>query len=388
MNLSPKTDYRLLYVIMCFLIPGTEAFINSTTAVYLSTELNFNAQKIATYFVLYPISYVLIVQIIAKISDLGIARSKLILTACIAGLIANFIFITRPNQYTMFFMLIPCYAVAQSAYSQIFAASREYAVLNLPSSIKFITFLRSLASLAWVIIPSFAFYLIANGSFSLVYIFCFLTYLIIGLLAVFLMPDLKIKENNESNEKESILKNKNVMLLCLSITAIFTAFSSYYNTMPLFLIKQLRLDNQLPGTMFSISAFFEIPLMLCCPFLAKKIGLKAVISIGCIALTSFMFLLQFVTESYQILCMAILPAIFIASVCSMGMVYFQELLFKIPGQATSLFFVSMNSGYILGGFLISIATDDHYTNVYATGSSIALFAIILLMFVKKPQHLY
>lgn len=373
---------------MCFLIPGTEAFINSTTAVYLSNELHFNAQKIATYFVLYPVAYVVIVQLIAKISDLGIRRSKLILFACLTGLVANFLFILRPNSYTLFLMLVPCYAVAQSAYSQIFAASREYAVVNLPSSIKFVTFLRALASLAWVVIPSFAFYLIAQGKFTLVYICCSLTYLIIALLALFIMPDTRIKENIESNEKVSIIKDKNVMLLCFSIIAVFTAFSAYYNSMPLFLIKQLKFDSQLPGTMFSISAFFEIPLMLCCPLIAKRIGLKTIMAIGCIALTCFMYSLTFITEPYQVLCLSILPAIFIATVCSMGMVFFKELLFKIPGQATSLFFVSVNSGFVLGGFLISIATDEYYSNVHLVGTGIALIAAIAIMLVKKPKRLY
>ena len=79
-------------------------------------------------------------------------------------------------------------------------------------------------------------------------------------------------------------------------------------------------------------------------------------------------------------------ALFIAFVASMGMVFFQELLPSIPGQATSLYINSSTAGQIAGGGLISLAESGSYVIIYQVGLVISAIGVIFLFFVKKPPR--
>lgn len=71
----------------------------------------------------------------------------------------------------------------------------------------------------------------------------------------------------------------------------------------------------------------------------------------------------------------------------MGMVFFQELLPKIPGQATSLFINAGTLGQVIGGAMISLADNASFILVFQSGMYFSLFSLVLLIFVRKPQQI-
>lgn len=381
-------DYRIIYIIMCLLIPTAASYLNPIISLYLSEVLHFTSQKIALTFIVTPVILVLVVFLCGKISDKGFSRRRIILISAIFGVITNLIFMSEPSELTLFLALVPCYALSQVAFSQIFASAREYSVQYMTSSLGFTTFLRSLASVAWVAGPPISYFLITNVSYDALFILCASVYSTAGITAITMLPEMKdiAKANSRSVEGIKIF-NQNIITLFVSTVLMYTAFSSYLNTMPLYLIYELNLDKDVPGYMFSLSAFLEIPIMMLCIRFAKKAGLKKVIASGVICQLVYLTVLPHISTTVQILISSILPAMFIGTVSTMGMVLFQELLPKLPGQATSLFLNGCTSGIIIGGAVIGLSETGHYKVIYYLGSILTLIALALLYKVRKPEEI-
>lgn len=180
-------------------------------------------------------------------------------------------------------------------------------------------------------------------------------------------------------------KDGSVMMLFAGTGLIFTAFSSYISSMPLYVTQELQLSNSLPGYIMGLAAFLEIPLMFLGAKLSKIIGLKTVVLIGAISLFVFLVLLHWTTTPAQLLAVQIFPALFIAFLGSIGMVLFQEMLPTIPGQSTSLFINASTAGQIAGGGMISLAESGSYMTIYNGGMGIAVVGVILIALVKKPN---
>ena len=169
---------------MCLLIPTAASYLNPIISLYLSEVLHFTSQKIALTFIVTPVILVLVVFLCGKISDKGFSRRRIILISAIFGVITNFIFMSEPSELTLFLALVPCYALSQVAFSQIFASAREYSVQYMTSSLGFTTFLRSLASVAWVAGPPISYFLITNVSYDALFILCASVYSTAGITAI------------------------------------------------------------------------------------------------------------------------------------------------------------------------------------------------------------
>lgn len=381
-----KRGNTFVYVAMCLLVSASSSVFNPVLSYFLNTELHFDPIHISIFFILLPIATIVIVQTIARFSDMGLQRPAIICIACLFGIASAGLLYMRPNfivMCTLGLLVLGSYPVA---FPQIFASAREYAVKYVHGSIMFTTFLRSLASLSWVIGPPLAYTIAMGYSFNMLFIVTACMFTVCCVTCFFFLPNVLEKSSADKSQHIKWWTNKSVMILFVAYACMFTAFSSYIVSMPLYITKELQLGEKLPGIMMGLAAGLEIPLMFLAARIAKAIGLKTVVIIGALALLVFLFLFARVTTKTEILCLQILSASYIAFVAAMGMVLFQELLPQIPGQATSLYINASTAGQIAGGALISIASAGTYSTIFLVGGCIAAFGIFLLFFVKKPPR--
>lgn len=144
--------------------------------------------------------------------------------------------------------------------------------------------------------------------------------------------------------------------------------------------------EELPGYMLGLAAFIEIPLMFLAARLSKAFGLKLIVIIGAIAMPVFLAVFLMSTTRNQLLASSFFAALYIAFVASMGMVFFQELLPSIPGQATSLYINASTAGQIAGGGLIAMAESGSYVIIYQTSLIISALGVLILFFVRRPPR--
>lgn len=376
-----------IYIAMCLLIASAGSLFNPVLSLFLNTELGLDPLRISIFFILLPIVTIVIVQTVAFFSDMGLQRPAIICIAGIFGILSAGLLYLRPNFWilcTLGLIFLGSYSVA---FPQIFASAREYSVKYVHGSIMFTTFLRSLASLSWVVGPPVAYGLAIGFSFDVLFLVTAGMFAIYSICCYFFLPSVMERSKTTVQENVAWWKNSSVMLLFLSVAFAFTAFSSYIISMPLYVTQELRLETSLPGYMMGLAAFLEIPIMLFAARIARRIGLKSLMIMGSVAQVVFLVLLGYVdfSSASQLLVIQILPAIFIGFIGSMGMVFFQELLPQIPGQATSLYINGSAVGQIVGGAFISLASSGSYQIIFLAGCAMSIIGTVILFFVKKPQ---
>lgn len=406
------------YVVMSILIAISGSLFNPVMSYYLNTELGFDPIHISVLFALLPLSTIAIVQTIARFSDMGLQRPMIICIAALFGIASSILLYLRPDFVTMCTLGLVCLGTHPVAFPQIFASAREFAIKHVKQgSLMFTTFLRSLTSLSWVVGPPLSFAIALGGSFDLLFTVTMVMFALCGLASYFFLPNVfeaqpaseaqqaqptaattakapapedaaqldSPRRDPHAGAKVAWWKDGSVLMLFGGTALLFTAFSSYITTMPLYVTQELKLDTSLPGYIMSLAAFIEIPLMFLGAKFAKLIGLKSVVLIGAICMFIFLVLLHFATTPAQLLALQLFPAIFIAFLGSIGMVLFQEMLPTIPGQSTSLFINASTAGQIAGGGMISLASTGSYLTIYQGGIGIAAVGIVLIMLVKKPN---
>ena len=374
-----------IYVAMCLLVSAANSMFNPVLSLFFNTELNFSPLQISIFFMLLPIATILIVQTVARFSDIGLQRPAIICIASLFGVASSYMLYMRPSFIvlcTIGLLLLGSYTVS---FPQIYASAREYAVKYLGGSLMFATFMRSLASVSWVVGPPVAYGIAMGYSFNTLFLVTAISFALICVTSFFFLPSVLDKAAVDKSRHIKWWTNRSVLVLFASIGLMFTAFSSYINTMPLYFTQELKLDKDLPGYMLGLAAFIEIPLMFLAARITKTFGIKYVILVGGIALVIFLLLLLRPGDTNYYLIITFFAALYIAFVATMGMVFFQELLPAIPGQATSLYINASVSGQIAGGGLISLAESGSYTIVYMVGAAVCTVGILLLFFVKKPD---
>lgn len=377
-----------IYVAMCLMIASAGSLFNPVLSLFLNTELGFDPIRISIFFILLPIATIIIVQTVAFFSDMGLQRPAIICIAGLFGILSSCLLFFRPNFWMLCTIGLVCLGSYPVAFPQIFASAREYAVKYVHGSIMFTTFLRSLASLSWVVGPPVAYGLAIGFSFNMLFVVTACMFGIYSICCFFFLPNVMERSKADTSAHIAWWKNSSVMLLFLSVAFMFTAFSSYIISMPLYVTQELKLASGLPGYMMGLAAFLEIPIMLFAAKIARRIGLKALMLMGAVALVIFLAILGNVRMSSeaQLLWIQILPAIFIGFIGSMGMVFFQELLPEIPGQATSLYINGSAVGQIVGGAFISLAASGSYQIIFMVGCGMSILGTLTLCFVKKPPQ--
>ena len=386
---ASKHGSTLTYTILCLCITFSSSLIIPVLSLYLTDVLKYNSFQVSFVFVILPLLTIICIQFFGKLSDGILQRPVIITISCIFGIISPIFLAIKPDFIyfcTIGFIVLSLYPIA---YPQIFASAREFSLKYMASSVMYTTFLRALVSLSWSFGPPIAFFIATGYSFNSLFATCAIAYAIATFLTFFYLPHIPMDmtDTKISQKPNDFVwyKDKQVILLFIATVLMFTAFSAYIISMPLYLTKELQADPKLPGLILGLAAFTEIPLMFISARMVKKIGLKILVIFGAYMLVFYLTALLFATTTFELLAIQILSATFIALVSNLGMILFQELLSSIPGQATSFYINACTAGQILGGAMISLSAFFSYKAIYIVGIILSIIACIVLHKIKQPN---
>jgi len=158
----------------------------------------------------------------------------------------------------------------------------------------------------------------------------------------------------------------------------------YMISMPLYSIHELHLPESLAGTLMGTAAGLEIPVMLIGGYLTKFFRKKVLILTALLSGFVFNLLLLFLHEAWQLVALQILNAVFVGIIATLGMVYFQDLMPRQMGAATTLFGNAAKGSWILGGPLAGfIAEHWGYSSVFYLSVVIVLISFFCMWKVKS-----
>lgn len=160
----------------------------------LSTELKVRPLWVGLFYTVNAIAGITVSFLLAKRSDLGGDRRKLILICYLMAVGNCLLFAFNRDYLTLITLGVLMASVANTAMPQIFALAREYADNSAREVVMFSSIMRAQLSLAWVIGPPLSFMLALNYGFTLMFSIAAGIFVISALVVWFILPSVKQPE--------------------------------------------------------------------------------------------------------------------------------------------------------------------------------------------------
>ncbi|MBU5647642.1 MFS transporter, partial [Pluralibacter sp. S54_ASV_43] len=178
-------------------------------------------------------------------------------------------------------------------------------------------------------------------------------------------------------------QDKNVRMLFIASTLMWTCNTMYIIDMPLWISAELGLPDKLAGILMGTAAGLEIPAMILAGFYVKRFGKRRMMVTAVAAGVLFYLGLIFFHSRQALLILQLFNAVFIGIIAGIGMLWFQDLMPGRAGSATTLFTNSISTGVILAG-VIQGAVAQSYGH-FAVYWVIAVISLVTLAMTSRVK---
>ncbi len=355
------------------------AFLVPVLSLFLSDELHVRPLLVGAFFTVNAVMGIIIGQVLAKYSDNLNNRKPLIMICGIAGILGSLLYAFDRHFGVLISLGIVLMSLCGSMTPQLYALAREYTDAENKQAITFSTVMRAQFSLAWVIGPPLAFFIVANFDFTRLFTGVAVLYLLCVLIIVRYLPVIPRQIVATDKSAGSIWQNQRLCLLFLSSFLLWTCNSMYLITMPLYISKALHWPQGLAGWLMGLAAGLEIPVMLLAGRYSLRIGNRRLMLISGVSAVVF-YVILLLSQQPLILFLAQIPnALFIGILAGIGMTCFQDLLPGYAGQASTLFSNSIRCGGIVAGMLAGTITEwFRFDGVFICALGLSASALLAL----------
>ncbi|TCP93502.1 SET family sugar efflux transporter-like MFS transporter [Cricetibacter osteomyelitidis] len=383
---KPANLIAFAFLLIAFLTGIASAFQLPTLSLFLSKEIQVSPLMVGCFYSINAVIGITVSQLVAAYSDKQDDRRKIMIFCCLTAVVGCLIFAYIRNYYILVLFGTVLIGLGSASNPQTFAFAREYAESSGREAVMFTTILRTQISLAWIVGPPLSFMIATNWGFNWMYLVAALAFLFCAVITFALLPKVSRKQINTPQQvQEAPRKNRKSTLYLFIVCFLgWTCNSVYLINMPLYVINDLHLPEKIAGILMGTAAGLEIPVMLLASYLNRYISKKQLMFTALIACMLFYLGLLFAQETWQLLALQVLNAIFIGILATVGMLYFQDLMPRQMGAATTLFSNAAKSSWILGGPIAGIISQYWYYNtVFYVCIIAAIISVGLMIKVKS-----
>lgn len=389
-NLAIKQKAYIIlgsFLVAAFIIGIAGALQAPTLSRYLAEDVKVNPYQVGLFYSINAVAGIVVSFLLAQYSDNKGVRRNIILFCCLMG-IGNCITFAFSRQY---FILVTVgiffSAFTSAAMPQIFASAREYTDKTGRNVVVFNGILRAQLSLAWVIGPPLSFALAVNYGFTIMYLSAAAMFFVAMLIVFLCFPVIKrpASVTKKQEPKEKIFNNPNVILLFIASISMGTANMMYLIDMPLYIDDILPGSPSLPGHLMGIAAAIEIPAMLIASILVPRFGNKNLICFAVICGIIFYIGMVSTQNEWMLIGLQFFNGLFIGIIASIGLIYFQDLLPKRTGVASTLFNNCISCSIILAGMLQGVISANFgHQSIYTISLAMVILSFILCLIIQPP----
>lgn len=389
-NLAIKQKAYIIlgsFLVAAFIIGIAGALQAPTLSRYLAEDVKVNPYQVGLFYSINAVAGIVVSFLLAQYSDNKGVRRNIILFCCLMG-IGNCITFAFSRQY---FILVTVgiffSAFTSAAMPQIFASAREYTDKTGRNVVVFNGILRAQLSLAWVIGPPLSFALAVNYGFTIMYLSAAAMFFVAMLIVFLCFPVIKrpASVTKKQEPKEKIFNNPNVILLFIASISMGTANMMYLIDMPLYIDDILPGSPSLPGHLMGIAAAIEIPAMLIASMLVPRFGNKNLICFAVICGIIFYIGMVSTQNEWMLIGLQFFNGLFIGIIASIGLIYFQDLLPKRTGVASTLFNNCISCSIILAGMLQGVISANFgHQSIYTISLTMVILSFILCLIIQPP----
>lgn len=375
----------IAFMIVAFMIGVAGALQAPTLSLFLSREVGAQPFWVGLFYTVNAIAGILVSLGLAKRSDQQGDRKKLIMFCCLMAVGNALLFAFNRHYLTLITCGVMLASLASTAMPQLFALAREYADSSAREVVMFSSIMRAQISVAWVIGPPMAFMLALNYGFTAMYSIAAGIFVISLVLVALWLPSVKRIEQpaDIAVTEVSGWGNKNVRMLFIASTMMWTCNTMYIIDMPLWVSSELGLPDSLAGVLMGTAAGLEIPAMILAGYYVKRFGKRRMmVSAVAAGVVFYVGLIMFHSRE-ALLGLQLFNAIFIGIIAGIGMLWFQDLMPGRAGSATTLFTNSISTGVILAGVIQgALAQSFGHGKVYWVIAVLSLVTLFLTSRVK------
>lgn len=323
--------------------------------------------------------------VLGNLSDRLGDRRLTVMFCAVSGAIAYGAIYLFPNivAFTIAFCLILPFGGA--LFSQSFTFSRAHYDENNPDRAEFmVSALRTLFTVAWIVVPPAAGWVAASFTvfevFGVAAVAHVLFTLVFGLL---FLGDASPSAGEGEKPKPELQRArlpKDKVVGLIGVTLIRTATMVHVITIPLAIITDYGGDFAFVGINAGIAAAIEVPFMLGWGHAVSRLSKEAIIGFNALLFAVYFMLLGWwASDVWHVLWLQGMNAIATAALLSITISYTQEAIKGRVGLSTSLFDVmTVMSATGSAGLFALFATDISYSTVFLAGAAVCLAGAALL----------
>ena len=373
------------FMLVAFMMGVAGALQAPTLSLFLSREVGAQPFWVGLFYTVNAIAGIAVSLGLAKRSDSRGDRRKLIMFCCLMAIGNALLFAFNRHYLTLITCGVLLASLANTAMPQLFALAREYADNSAREVVMFSSVMRAQLSLAWVIGPPLAFMLALNYGFTMMFSIAAGIFAISLVLIALILPSVARVEQpvDVPLERTGGWQDKNVRMLFIASTLMWTCNTMYIIDMPLWISLELGLPDKLAGLLMGTAAGLEIPAMILAGYYVKRFGKRRMMITAVAAGVLFYLGLIFFHSHTALLVLQLFNAVFIGIVAGIGMLWFQDLMPGRAGSATTLFTNSISTGVILAG-VIQGAVAQSYGH-YAVYWVIAAISVVTLVMTGRVK---
>ena len=373
------------FMIVAFMMGVAGALQAPTLSLFLSREVGAQPFWVGLFYTVNAIAGILVSLWLAKRSDSQGDRRKFLMFCCMMAAGNALLFAFNRHYLTLITCGVLLASIANTAMPQLFALAREYADNSAREVVMFSSIMRAQLSLAWVIGPPLAFMLALNYGFTTMFSIAAGIFIIsLAMIALMLPSVARVEQPTDVPVTEvSGWSDKNVRMLFIASTLMWTCNTMYIIDMPLWISRDLGLPDKLAGILMGTAAGLEIPAMILAGYYVKRFGKRCMMTLAMAAGVLFYLGLIFFHSQPALLALQLFNAIFIGIVAGIGMLWFQDLMPGRAGSATTLFTNSISTGVILAGVIQgALAQSYGHGVVYWVIAAISVVTLAITARVK------
>jgi SET family sugar efflux transporter-like MFS transporter len=350
------------------------AFTLPFLPLFLDTAVRADPVRTAVFLFLAALASVTLGSLIARSSDRAGRRRRVLLLALVAGAVGYTAYGLTRQYWLLLAVGVTLIAGSSAAFPQSFALARDLldraGATNAPAVTNG---LRMLISLAWVVGPPVAAFVLAGLDFTGFYLVVAAGYALAALIV------LRIPRVGAVPPPAAEGGGAPMLLPAVAFVLIQCAAALNTLAMPLYVTHDLRGSVHDAGWILAFCAVLEIPLMLAAGALTARFSLHRLVVLGTAVGMLYYACAALAQAGWQVGLAQFLNAGFIAVSAGLGISYFQELRPGEAGRATTTFANTQRVSNMLAGPVLGIAQGIGYRTVYAAGAVFCAAGLLILV---------
>jgi MFS transporter, SET family, sugar efflux transporter len=369
---------------LVFLTVGVAtAFAFPFLTLFLTSAVHASPLEITVFLLAQPLSGVIVSSALARVSDRGMARRRIMMIAAAAGCVATCLNSVVRSYPLLLLIACTLTATATAALSQGFAYAREVLAGD-PAAAMATSALRTCFSLSWVAGPPLASVLLGVGGFRLLYGSAAALWVIMLVVVLTWLRNPVRLTSPDGELHDPLLRTPDASprALWLTLAALVLlqgSISLNVQAVPLLVRNNLHAGVSAAGIVLGVCAALEIPAMLGFGALSTRIKLGTLVRTGPLFGAAYYLMTAATTQVWQLDTVQVVNACYIAIMQGLSISYVQELLPSQPGRASTLYGNTFALGAIVASPLLGLGAQFGYRTTYLGAVGLAAVGLALLV---------